>query len=72
MGAEASSRHRSGVEGRKLLRQAKPDGVFTFVRPQEITDAWPAIERYLETSRPFWVWLLGVWERQGSVRRAPH
>lgn len=56
----------------KLLRQAKPDDVFTFLRPQEIADAWPFIERYLGTTRPFWHWLLATWERQGSVRRPPH
>ena len=56
----------------KLMRQAKPDDVFTFLRPQEIADAWPFIERYLGTTRPFWHWLLATWERQGSVRRPPH
>jgi hypothetical protein len=40
----------------KLMRQAKPDDVFEFVRVAEI--------RYLGRSRPFWEWLLGVWERR--------
>jgi len=56
----------------KLLRQAKPDDVFTFVHPQEIADAWTEIERYLGNARPFWTWLIGTWERQGRVRRPTH
>ncbi len=56
----------------KLLRQAKPDDVFTFVRPQQIADSWARVERYLGATRPFWSWLMGVWERQGSVHRPSH
>lgn len=55
-----------GVEGRayllgKLMRQAKPDDVFTFATVAEIVDAWPALRRYLGRSEPFWRWLLGQW-----------
>lgn len=53
----------------KLLRQAKPDDALQFVSPQQIADLWPAIERYLGKSRPFWDWLLDQWERLGFVRR---
>jgi hypothetical protein len=38
----------------KLMRQAKPDDVFTFVSFSEIADLWPQLERYLGKSRPFW------------------
>jgi hypothetical protein len=31
----------------KLMRQAKPDDVFTFVSAREIRDLWPRLERYL-------------------------
>ena len=37
----------------KLMRQAKPDDVFTFVSPQEILKLWPLLDRYLGNSRPF-------------------
>jgi len=53
----------------KMMRQAKPDDALQFVSPQEIVDSWPAIERYLGRSRPFWSWLLEQWERLGCVRR---
>jgi hypothetical protein len=53
----------------KLMRQAKPDDALQFVSPQEIGDLWPAIERYLGKSRPFWTWLLEQWERLGCIRR---
>jgi hypothetical protein len=49
----------------RLMRQAKPDDVFTFVRLQEIRETWPRLERYLGSSRGFWRWLLDRWEALG-------
>jgi hypothetical protein len=45
----------------KLMRQARPDDVFTFVTVSEIVALWPAIERYLGREKAFWRWLLGYW-----------
>ena len=45
----------------KLMRQAKPDDVFLFVRPRAIRDLWPRLERYLGRQQPFWRWLLRFW-----------
>ena len=45
----------------KLMRQAKPDDVFTFVSTREIRALWPRLERYLGQSREFWTWLLDAW-----------
>jgi hypothetical protein len=45
----------------KLMRQAKPDDVFTFVKLEEIIESWPRLERYLGRQRPFWRWLLAYW-----------
>jgi hypothetical protein len=45
----------------KLMRQAKPDDVFTFVSVREIEQLWPRLERYLGRTRPFWSWLLAKW-----------
>lgn len=53
----------------KLMRQAKPDDVFLFVRPREIRDLWPKLIRYLGRTREFWSWLFETWERQGRVWR---
>jgi hypothetical protein len=53
----------------KLMRQAKPDDVFTFVSVREIEDLWPHLERYLGTTRPFWSWLLGTWRAQRREAR---
>jgi hypothetical protein len=52
----------------KLMRQAKPDDVLTFVHPQEIVDAWEGAERYLGHARPFWAWLIESWKKLGRVR----
>ncbi len=42
----------------KLLRQAKPDDVPTFVRVDDLAADWPHFERYLGQSRDMWAWLL--------------
>ena len=53
----------------KLMRQAKPDDVFSFVSRREIRQLWPRIERYLGRSRAFWTWLFERWDAQGiSIR----
>ena len=53
----------------KLMRQAKPDDVFTFASPRTIRELWSRLERYLGDSREFWSWLFDTWERQGHVWR---
>lgn len=53
----------------KLMRQAKPDDVFTFVSPREIRESWPLLVRYLGKTRDFWAWLFETWEKQGHVWR---
>lgn len=46
----------------KLMRQAKPDDVFTFVTLADIKALFPLAVRYLGRSREFWTWLLGCWK----------
>lgn len=53
----------------KLMRQAKPDDVFLFVRPRTIRELWPQLNRYLGQTRAFWTWLFDTWEAQGRVWR---
>jgi hypothetical protein len=53
----------------KLMRQAKPDDVFTFVSAREIRELWPRLERYLGKTRAFWSWLFDAWEASGHVWR---
>ena len=45
----------------KLMRQAKPDDVFSFVTLGDIDAHWPALVRYLGHTRDFWCWLLERW-----------
>ncbi len=45
----------------KMMRQARPDDVFTFVTVAEIVDLWSELVRYLGRERSFWIWLLGRW-----------
>jgi hypothetical protein len=53
----------------KLMRQAKPDDVFTFLSAREIRELWPRLERYLGKTREFWTWLFETWESNGHVWR---
>jgi hypothetical protein len=53
----------------KLMRQAKPDDVFLFVKPREIRALWPSLTTYLGRTRRFWSWLFETWEGQGRVWR---
>jgi len=53
----------------KLMRQAKPDDVFSFVRPVTIRELWPRLKPYLGRTREFWTWLFETWESQGHVWR---
>ena len=52
----------------KLMRQAKPDDVFTFVTVDEICGLWSRIQKYLGKSLPFWTWLLSQWGRPEDAR----
>jgi hypothetical protein len=45
----------------KLMRQAKPDDVFTFVTTNEIGALWPELVPYLGNQRAFWDWILTAW-----------
>ncbi|MCU0724189.1 MAG: hypothetical protein MUE73_00120 [Planctomycetes bacterium] len=45
----------------KLMRQAKPDDVFSFVSLSEIRDLWPDLAGTLGRTRDFWEWILGEW-----------
>jgi hypothetical protein len=53
----------------KLMRQAKPDDVFSFVTVREIETQWDLIDRYLGKTREFWRWLLDRWAVSSHVAR---
>ncbi len=57
-----------GARG-QMMRQAKPDDVFTFVGAQTIADHWARVLPYLGQKRAFWTWLLDALEEAGRVRR---
>lgn len=46
----------------KLMRQAKPDDVFTFVSPERIAAEWLHVQPHLGRTLPFWLWLLRTWK----------
>lgn len=51
-----------------LLREANDREVWRFVRPQEVADALPRLQRRLGARRaPFWNFLIEHWRRDGYV-----
>ena len=46
----------------KLMRQAKPDDVFSFATLREIGELFPLLIRYLGRTREFWIWVLDQWK----------
>lgn len=48
----------------KVMRQAKPDDVFSFVTVEQILDLWNDLEMHLGKSREFWRWILEGWRRR--------
>ena len=52
----------------KLMRQATPDDVFSFVSLQELHAQLPALDRYLGRTRDFWHWLLERWRPPDGAR----
>lgn len=52
----------------KLMRQAKPDDVFTFLSTQEVMELWPSLRYQLGKEAPFWDWLIGLLEKHGLAR----
>ncbi len=51
----------------KLMRQARPDDVFTFVGMGEIEALWPRLTRHLGQSLPFWTWVREMARRRRDV-----
>ncbi len=51
----------------KLMRQAKPDDVLTFLTPAQVETAFPSVTKHLGQSRPFWSWLLAKWRELGVL-----
>jgi len=46
----------------KLMRQAKPDDVFSFVTTRDLAELWPDVQPYLGRMRGFWNWLMHSWK----------
>ena len=53
---------------RVLLREARPDEVWSFVTPELVAREWRSISPGLGRRRPFWQWLLGAWRKHGFLR----
>ena len=45
----------------KVMRQAKPDDVFTFLSWADVVRDWDLLFKHLGLSRPMWVWLKDRW-----------
>ncbi len=50
-----------------LLREARPGEVWSWVRPEEVRDAFPELAPRLGRRRAFWTWLLQTWQDDGLL-----
>ena len=62
----ADARERRRLIG-KLMREARDPDVWRFVNPHEVWADFAAIAPYLGRRRPFWVYLLTGWHRDGLL-----
>lgn len=46
----------------RLLRDARPDDVFQFVKARDVAAAWDRVAPLLGHRRDFWAWLLERWD----------
>ena len=53
----------------KLLREARDIDVWTFVSPQEVASALPALVHRLGRRRKFWEFLIEGWRQDGLLSR---
>jgi hypothetical protein len=51
-----------------LMREARPDEVWSFVSPWTVADEWQSIAPGLGRGRQFWEWLLQTWREHGFLR----
>jgi len=52
---------------RALVREARPDDVWSFVTPELVAREWDDIKPGLGRRRAFWEWLLGAWRDHGFL-----
>lgn len=48
-----------------LLREARPEDVWSFVSPTAVVEAWKDVQQQLGRRRAFWAWLLDAWRKHG-------
>jgi hypothetical protein len=53
---------------RTLLREARPDEVWSFVAPALVVREWETIKPGLGKRLEFWTWLLGAWRDHGFLK----
>lgn len=51
----------------RILRECSLKDVWHFLKPQDILDSWPLLERRLGRFRRLWTFLLGVWRQHGLL-----
>lgn len=61
--------HVRGYALGKMMREAKPDDVFTFVTKADIEALWPYVVLHLGRQREFWTWILARWRELDRARQ---
>jgi hypothetical protein len=50
-----------------LLREARWNEIWAYLRLSEVLANWPNIDRHLGRKRAFWNWLLDGWRKDGLL-----
>lgn len=53
----------------RVMREARYQDVWKFVRLADVLAQWPRIERHLGRMRAFWQWLIDGWRTDGLLPR---
>ncbi|MCA9671812.1 MAG: hypothetical protein KC503_39705 [Myxococcales bacterium] len=51
-----------------ILREARPDDVWSWVTPQVVADELDLLAPMLGRKKQFWLWLVAGWRRLGLLR----
>ncbi len=55
----------------RIMREARYQDVWRFLRLGDVLEMLPRVERYLGRSREFWTWLIKGWRTDGLIPQLP-
>jgi hypothetical protein len=66
---ESADRDEHALWMARVMREARYQDVFRFLRLEDVLALFPRIERHLGRMRAFWTWLIDGWRADGLIPR---